>query len=78
MNHFQTMLEHLVRMARMPGAIDQARHRCKELERTDLYAGIGKAVAAELKRQGPASTSKATSLTADGNTSAGCVPVECK
>ena len=52
MNHFQTMLEHLVRMARMPGAIDQARHRCKELERTDLYAGIGKAVAAELKKCG--------------------------
>ena len=49
MSEFQKMLAHLLRMARLPGAIDQARHRCKELEQVDLYRGIGNAVARELK-----------------------------
>ena len=51
MNHFQTMLAHLVRMARNPGSIDQARHRCRELEQTELYRGISQAVARELKHE---------------------------
>jgi len=45
MTNYQTTLAHLVRMASNPGFIDQARFRCKELERTDLYAGIAKDVA---------------------------------
>jgi len=49
-HHFQDALEHLVRMARLPWAIDQARHSCKLLEQTDLYAGISKAVAEQLSR----------------------------
>lgn len=52
MNHFQQALEHLVRMARLPGAIDHARLRAMELEKTDLFAGISQAVARELKKNG--------------------------
>ena len=52
MTHYESMLAHLVRMARLPGAIDHARHRCKELEQIDLYQGIGKDVAKALKQIG--------------------------
>lgn len=49
MNHFQQAVAHLTEMARHPGWIDHARYRCKELEKTELYAGISQAVARELK-----------------------------
>ena len=49
MNHYETMLSHLVRMASNPGSIDHARYRVRELEQIDLYQGIGKDVAKQLK-----------------------------
>ena len=53
MTHYEKMLAHLVRMARLPGAIDHARHRVRELEQIDLYAGIGKDVARCLREAPP-------------------------
>lgn len=49
MTHYQTMLEHLVRMASNPGFIDHARLRCKQLEREDFYSGISQHVAQRLE-----------------------------
>lgn len=48
---YETTLAHLVSMARLPGFIDHARHRVRELEKTDMYAGIGKDVARCLRDQ---------------------------
>ena len=53
MTHYEKMLAHLVRMARHPAWINHARYRVKELEQTDLYAGIGKDVARCLRDQAP-------------------------
>lgn len=60
MTHYQQALAHLVRMARMPGAIDQARHRCRELEQTEMFKGIAADVARELKADTQKPQSKAT------------------
>lgn len=49
MNHFQQAVEHYAQMALIPGAIDQARFRCKELEKEPMFTGISKAVAERLK-----------------------------
>jgi hypothetical protein len=49
MTHYQTMLDHLVTMASNPGWIDHARLRCKQLEQTEMYAGISQDVAQRLK-----------------------------
>ena len=49
MTHYESMLAHLVRMARLPGAIGQARYRVEQLEQFDLYQGIGRHVAHQLK-----------------------------
>lgn len=44
----ETLILHYTMLARLPGWIDQARYRVRELE-TD-YPGIGKAVAERLKK----------------------------
>jgi heme-degrading monooxygenase HmoA len=52
MTCYQKMLNHLVRMARIPGFLDHARLRAKELEKEELYAGISKDVARCLRERG--------------------------
>lgn len=52
MTEYQKAVEHYARMARNPGFIDHARIRCRELEQTDLYAGISQDVARALKDEG--------------------------
>ena len=49
MTNYETTLAHLVRMASSPAFLDHARLRCRELEKTDLYAGISNDVAKQLK-----------------------------
>ena len=44
----ETLILHYTMLARLPGWIDQARYRVRELEAE--YPGIGKAVAERLKK----------------------------
>lgn len=49
-NEFQTQLQHLIKLAKMPGWKEQAWHRAKELDKdqTGLYRGIAEALTAEM------------------------------
>lgn len=51
MTQYQTALVHLVRMARMPAAVGQARYRARELAATDLFAGMVEALERAMKHE---------------------------
>ncbi len=47
-DEYEAQLEHLVRMARDPGFVGQAKHRAQQLER--IWPGITEAARAEINR----------------------------
>lgn len=51
MSYFRRMVNHCAKMALNPGFLDEARHTVKKLEKEhpDLYAGLGAAVADQIK-----------------------------
>jgi len=51
MSYFRRMMNHCAKMALDPGFLDEARHTVKKLEKEhpDLYAGLGAAVADQIK-----------------------------